>query len=265
MTYLVLNDSLRIRFTKRGSNSRVIVLLHGWKQSHRLFDRMIQDLSKDFTVVAFDQRGMGESDKPDSEYNFSELAGDLKAILAHFDLSNVTLLCWSMGCTVGLSALQIGEPRIARIALLNGPLNLTKSAEFPYALEEDVLKSYIAGMEDNWPFEEYKFYEDSLLSKNNELSKLLYSIGMQTPLEVGLKLVRAQTMVDHRETIKNLKIPVLAIYSQYDPYWPVALGQWIADNGKNASLVTLNESAHCAPLEEPSHLSQILREFVEVN
>jgi pimeloyl-ACP methyl ester carboxylesterase len=226
---------------------------------------MVQDLSKNFTVLAFDQRGMGESDKPDSEYNFSELAGDLKDVLEHFDLSNVTLLCWSMGCTVGLSALKIGEPRIARIALLNGPLNLTKSAEFPYALEEEVLKSYIAGMEDNWPFEEYKFYMDSLLPKNRDLAKLLYGIGMQTPLEVGLKLVRAQNMVDHRETIKNLKIPVLAIYSQYDPYWPVALGQWIADNGRSASLVTLKESAHCAPLEEPFRLSQILREFAEVN
>jgi non-heme chloroperoxidase len=265
MTYLSLENSLRIRFTKRGNASQVIVLLHGWKQSHRLFDRMIQELSKDFTVLAFDHRGMGESDKPDTDYNFSELAGDLKEILAHFDLSDVTLLCWSMGCTVGLSALKIGEPRITRIALLNGPLNLTKSADFPYALEEEVLERYIAGMENNWPFEEYKFYEDSLLPKNHELASLLYNIGMQTPLDIGLKLVRAQAKIDHRETIKELEIPVLAIYSHFDPYWPVALGQWISDNGKSASLVTLEESAHCAPLEEPGRLSQVIREFVGVH
>ena len=264
MSYYQLRDGTRIRYSLRGSGPQTYVLVHGWKQSHRLYDRVVHILSQEARVLTFDQRGMGESDKPDCAYDFSTLAGDLGELISAFKITDSTLLGWSMGCTTSLSYLAQNQEGVSRVALLNGPLRLTKSAEFPHALREDELDKYISDMESEWPKHELLFYEDSLLPRHSFIAPLLLSVGLQTPLDVALKLVRNQSRIDHTETIKNLDLPILALYSAFDPYWPIELGKWIEDNGKFARLHILNDSAHCAPLEEPTNLASHLREFAKV-
>jgi pimeloyl-ACP methyl ester carboxylesterase len=81
MSYLETPDGVRLRLCDRGDGARAFVLLHGWKQSHRLWDRVVPLLDREFRVVAFDLRGMGESDKPGDPYTFAELADDLAFVL----------------------------------------------------------------------------------------------------------------------------------------------------------------------------------------
>ena len=77
MSFLTTPAGVRLRYTDRGSGDRTIVLVHGWKGSHRLWDPAVYRLMRDFRVIAFDNRGMGESDKPAGPYDFSVLADDL--------------------------------------------------------------------------------------------------------------------------------------------------------------------------------------------
>ena len=46
---------------------------------------------------------MGESDKPNGRYDFDELADDLGFVIEALGLEDVTLVGWSMGCSVSLS------------------------------------------------------------------------------------------------------------------------------------------------------------------
>jgi non-heme chloroperoxidase len=261
VTFTALADGTRIRYTKRGSEGPTFVLVHGWKQSHRLFDRVTNDLARDSTVLAYDQRGMGESDKPDCAYDFATMAADLGELLDAFNLENVCLVGWSMGCTTALQLVAGGHPRVGRVVLVNGPLRLTKTEEFPFALEPAELAGYVDRMEETWPHEELGFYEESLLPENRLLAGWLDQVGRQTPLDVALKLVRQQGMIDHREVIEQAGIPVLAAYSRHDPYWPVDLAEWIARTARRGSLHVFERSAHCAPLEESDEFCRVLRGF----
>ena len=102
-----------------------------------------------------------------------------------------------------------------------------------------------------------------MLTKNSYLVDLLNSIGQQTPLDVAVRLVKNQRKIDHRETVKSLRMPVLAVYSAHDPYWPSALGGWISENAALGQFVMLENSAHCAPLEEPEALCSVLTKFAD--
>ena len=261
MTFTTLADGTRIRFTKRGSGGPAFVLVHGWKQSHRLFDRVTNDLARDSTVLAFDQRGMGESDKPDCSYDFTTMAADAGELLEMFDLDDVCLVGWSMGCTTSLQLVASEHPRVGRVVLVNGPLRLTKTADFPFALEPAELARYVDRMEETWPREELAFYEESLLPEHRFLAGWLEEVGRQTPLDVMLKLVRQQARLDHREVIEQAAIPVLAAYSRHDPYWPIELAEWIARTARRGSLHVFERSAHCAPLEESEEFCRVLRGF----
>ena len=77
------------------------------------------------------------------------------------------------------------------------------------------------------------------------------------------KSTKNQRKIDHRETVKSLRIPVLAIYSAHDPYWPNELGDWISNNAAIGQYVMLENSAHCAPLEEPETLCNVLKTFAD--
>lgn len=238
-----------------------MVLVHGWKQSHRLFDQTIHRLSASHRVIAFDQRGTGESDKPDCSYGFDLLGADLRELLDKHDAQDATVVGWSMGCTVVLSSMAQPSNRVGRIMLVNGPLRLTRTEDFPFALTDHELENYIQGMEQAWPADQRAFLEASLLPENAALTPLLEYVAWQTPLHVALRLVRNQAMVDHRASIGNLNVPVLAAYSTRDPYWPVELAKWIAASAPRGHIHEFTESAHCAPLEEPAEFARVVADF----
>jgi len=60
-----------------------IVLAHGITCSLRVWHEQINDLSRDFRVIAYDHRGHGRSGVPaPSAYSLDHLAADLDAVLA---------------------------------------------------------------------------------------------------------------------------------------------------------------------------------------
>ena len=261
MSYLETPDGVRLRLCDRGSGERTFVLVHGWKQSHRLFDPAIARLAVRHRVVAFDLRGMGESDKPNSRYDFDELAADLRFVLEALDLDDVTLVGWSMGCTVSLTHLHSGAPRVGRLVLVNGPLRLTRAPDFPYGLEPERLDGYIEDLARTWPLNERPFVTESLLDPDPEHVDWLLRIALQTPLDVALRLIREQATLDLRGVVESLEVPVLAAYSRHEPWWPLALAEWIAEHAPHGERVIFERSAHCTPFEEVERFCAVLEDF----
>ncbi|HEY0128573.1 MAG TPA: alpha/beta fold hydrolase, partial [Rubrobacteraceae bacterium] len=48
----------------RGGQGPPVLLLHGYPQTHAMWHRVAPRLAEDFTVVAMDLRGYGDSSKP---------------------------------------------------------------------------------------------------------------------------------------------------------------------------------------------------------
>ena len=266
MSWLEVESGVRLRLSdlRPVEESREpVVLVHGWKQSHRLFDRLTCSLvRRGHRVLSYDHRGMGESDKPDGPYDFSVFAADLARVVEYVGHEELTLFGWSMGCTVSLEYLQRSPSGVGRVVLHNGPLRLTQAPDFPHAMPPSQLGAYLTDMERSWPGSEKSFLAESLLDPTDEVMLgLLLAVSLQTPLGVALKAVRNQAQIDHRPAVRALRVPVLAAYSDKDPYYPISLAEWIAANAPRGHLAILDGSAHCAPLEEPEVLADIVSAF----
>lgn len=266
MSWLEVEDGVRLRFSDRCPDIEIhapVLLVHGWKQSHRLYDRLaLALLRRGHRVVSYDQRGMGESDKPDGPYDFDVFASDLEQVIKAVGSDDLTLFGWSMGCTVSLEYLHRRPLGAARVVLHNGPLRLTQAPDFPYAMPSSQFEGYRNAMELAWPSSEREFLAESVLNPGDDgLLELLLAIALQTPLDIALKAVRSQAALDHRSVVECLQIPVLALYSDKDPYYPVALAAWIAESATDGEFAVLHSSAHCAPLEEPETLANLVSEF----
>ena len=60
-----------------GGEGPPLLLVHGWPQTWYQWRLVMPTLSRDFTVIAVDQRGIGLSDKPESGYDAGTEANDM--------------------------------------------------------------------------------------------------------------------------------------------------------------------------------------------
>jgi non-heme chloroperoxidase len=291
MSWLTLPDGARLRVADRGparaDGRPPVVLVHGWKGSHRLWDPLAVELvERGHRVVAFDLRGMGESHKPGrgEPYDFDVLAADLGAVLAAHELEDATLVGWSMGCSVSLRYLElvagagagdagaspllpepVGGARVGRLVLVNGPLRLTRAEDFPHAMSEAQFERYLRELAAGWPASERAFQAESVGGPGADPAVVdwLYGIALQTPLDAALTIVRAQMRLDQRAFVAALPVPVLAAYATGDPYYPTSLGQWIADTAPDGRLRVFDRSTHGTPFERAAALAHAISELGE--
>jgi pimeloyl-ACP methyl ester carboxylesterase len=105
-----------------------------------------------YRVVAYDRRGFGRSDKPESSYSYDVLADDLQGVQDQCDLHDVTLVGFSMGGgEVARYISRFGETRPHSVVFAaavppylmqsadnpDGPLTSEKAKEKRHALELD--------------------------------------------------------------------------------------------------------------------------------
>lgn len=80
----------------------VILLLHGIGMNHKTWLPVLPRLAKDFTVIAPDMLGHGESDKPRADYSIGGFANGMRDLLSVLDVPRVTVVGHSLGGGVAM-------------------------------------------------------------------------------------------------------------------------------------------------------------------
>jgi pimeloyl-ACP methyl ester carboxylesterase len=108
----------RLRYTKAGQGPN-LVLLHTLRTQLDLFEKVVPELVKNFTVYALDYPGHGYSDIPRARYDADFFASSVESFLNVLDLRNVTLSGVSIGGTIALTIAGRRNPRVARVVAMN--------------------------------------------------------------------------------------------------------------------------------------------------
>jgi len=118
-----LPGGVRINLVDGGPSDRpAVVMLHGLGDSSFSFSRVMPLLTNDYRVVAIDQRGHGDSDRPDSDYSIDHFATDALQVMESLDLSAATLLGHSMGSFVARRVAERDPHRVTRLVLVGTAL-----------------------------------------------------------------------------------------------------------------------------------------------
>lgn len=107
-----------------GGNGPPLLLLHGYPQTHVMWHRVAPALARDFTVVAPDLRGYGDSGKPASDaahlaYSKRATAADMVAVMERLGFASFRLAGHDRGARVA-HRLALDHPgRVERLAVLD--------------------------------------------------------------------------------------------------------------------------------------------------
>src|SRR5437870_12539786 len=87
----------RIAFRRAGSGP-ALILLHRFYGDSRVWRKQLEALSDEFTVVAWDGPGCGESSDPTESYRISEYAECRSSFIGALGLDQPPVLGLSLGC-----------------------------------------------------------------------------------------------------------------------------------------------------------------------
>ncbi|MBR0882611.1 MULTISPECIES: alpha/beta fold hydrolase [Bradyrhizobium] len=137
------SDGSRIAYERAGSGP-AIVLLHGGMQSRQVWHAAgyVSELQSDFTVLAIDIRGHGDSERPRDSiaYSVDRHCDDILAVVDHACIERFMLWGYSYGANIG-RYLAARSRRVLRFVMVGIPFGPGAVGEF---------RSTITGVRDRW-------------------------------------------------------------------------------------------------------------------
>jgi non-heme chloroperoxidase len=221
--------STKLHVDDTGSGGRPVVLIHGWPLSGEAWSGQVSAIEQaGYRVVTYDRRGFGRSDKPRKGYGYDTLAEDLHTLLEELDLSDATLVGFSMGGgEVARYATRYGTERLRSVVFAaavppyllksddnpDGPLTEQQAGEWKQALNDD------AGAF----FDEFcrNFFTagDQLAVTDADVSQAR-AMCDQADIDAVMRCIEAFGTTDFRGDLPNVSVPALIIHGDSDGVVP---------------------------------------------
>jgi len=111
------NQKPRIYYEKTGSG-KPLILLHGNKENHHIFDELVSVLKDSYTLYCVDSRGHGNSDKV-KVYHYEDMAEDILNLIDEENIENPGFYGFSDGAIVGIIC-AVKRPDVFSELILSG-------------------------------------------------------------------------------------------------------------------------------------------------
>jgi len=118
---VTLSEDLTIHYFHRPGPGPTLIFLHPSSGYGRMWQDTTAHLPPSFNVFALDQRGHGDSGRPDGEYSAEELAYDLKSFIDRLGLQRVIVAGHSLGGRVALCFAARYPDNAAGLIMVAGP------------------------------------------------------------------------------------------------------------------------------------------------
>jgi pimeloyl-ACP methyl ester carboxylesterase len=105
-----------------GGTGDPLVLVHGFGQNWYMWNRLLPELSKHFTVIAPDLRGVGESDKPEGGYDKKNMAKDVHELVKSLGFTDINLAGHDIGLMVAYAYAAQYPTEVKKLSLMDALL-----------------------------------------------------------------------------------------------------------------------------------------------
>lgn len=119
--YFVTSDGVRLHYLEAGPRgAHILLFIPGWTMPAWIWAPQIAAFSRQYHVVAFDPRGQGNSDVPDTGYTPGRRGQDIADLITHLAPVPVVVVGWSLGVLDTLAYVHThGDTLIAGLVLVD--------------------------------------------------------------------------------------------------------------------------------------------------
>jgi pimeloyl-ACP methyl ester carboxylesterase len=117
----ILVNGINVKYWDWGGSGPNMVMLHPSSGYGRIWDHTARLLYPDFRIIAPDQRGHGDTDKPDSGYSGEDFTADLRGLVEALGLGKIAIVGHSLGGRVAMIYGGLYPNDVSHIVLVGGP------------------------------------------------------------------------------------------------------------------------------------------------
>jgi pimeloyl-ACP methyl ester carboxylesterase len=253
-----------------------IVLLHGWPQTWYEWRYIIPQLiANNYTVIAPDMRGLGDSEKPQTGYDKKTVAEDIYQLVKKLGYSKIYLVAHDWGGPVAYSYAAAHPQDVRKMVILDtllpgfwveGAGNFSPNGlwHISFHAVRDLPEKLIDGQENvyiNWFYDHYSYNQSAITSEDRE--EYIKQYSKPGAMRAGFEYYRAifEDAEQNKEYAakQKLDIPILTIGGE------AAIGNFTTISfqkvANNVTGITLPNTGHFIPEERPNFLTNQILDF----
>lgn len=268
MYYINTNDGVNIAvYNLNPTSNKVVVLVHGWPLSHKMFEYQIPSLLKaGYRVVRMDIRGFGNSEEATTGYNYNQFATDLYYVICALGLSHFSLLGFSMGGAIITRYMAIYQGYgVEKLCLCDAAVpSYCKSTNNPYGQTiEDTNQLIELGYKDRPALNQY--FGSIFFAKQHSKSFMnwLQNINDSTSGLGEMESLIALRNEDCFQDLKYIQVPTGIFHGKEDKICPFPMAEIMHANMQKSRLYPLINAGHGAFYDAKDEFNKKLLEFLE--
>jgi pimeloyl-ACP methyl ester carboxylesterase len=239
-------NGVRIAYRVQGEGPP-IALVMGYRLNSAAWPaKFIQQLARRFTVITFDNRGTGQSDKPVDGYAIASMARDVYGVLDELGAAEVHLLGYSMGGAIAQEFVRQFPERVAKLilcaTLAGGPqASYAKSSVVSVMRDLDGLSPEQVARR-IWKVTYAPGYLE--LHETPAEEQMRREIALPTPLHAADLQFQAFAEFDGSQALSQIRCPTMVLTGDFDQLIPPQNSLTIASLIPNAKLCVIAGAGH---------------------
>ena len=266
----------RRAFIRAGSGP-ALLLLHGIGNNCHTWSGVIDRLAEDYTVIAPDLLGHGNSDKPRGDYSIAAYANGMRDLLTVLDIEQATVVGHSLGGGIALQFAYQFPERCQRLALVgSGGLGPELSAGLRAAtlpgaeLVVTALTGVSGPLRLGFQMVE-KVGRTAGWKRVGDLAQAGEALWALKDVEARRAFLRTlRGVVDaHGQAVTALDrlyladaIPMLVVWGSRDPIVPALHAETVRELVPSARVEVFSGAGHWPHLDEPDRFCDVLLTFM---
>ena len=267
-------NGVKIHYLKAGTGKTPLLVLHGFGETSHMWVAMFDEFGKDYTIIAPDLRGIGDSSQPKTGYDKKTVAVDIHELVKSLGYKKIDLIGHDIGLMVAYAYAAQYPEEVQKLALLEAPIpgigdqwnkifNNENTWHFHF-VESAYALPLVKGRERIFLshfWDELSANSKGMSEENREIySKAYAKEGVMWAAFELFKAFNRQDAVDNRRFAEHkLEMPVLTIAGDKSMY--NILGEQANLVAVNVNSIVLKDTGHWLFEERPAEVKLALKEF----
>jgi 3-oxoadipate enol-lactonase len=257
-----VEETLELYYERYG-RGHPVVFVNGLTASLESWYHQVPSFSKKYSVIIYDCRGQGRSDKPPSGYTGDHHTRDLKSLLNSLGIPRIHLIGHSFGGFVAMN-FAINYPDMV------GALVISDSTSEAKPLIEKILNGWVeaqrhGGLDLRFDVSLPWLYSDLFIRKNPKKIRLFKEAFMKNSSEATERLTIESLNNRATERLGQISSPTLLLLGDEDVLTPMRYAQQLKEKIAGAQIAVIEKSGHVPPIENHPEFNRVILKFLEAH
>ncbi len=248
---IVVNGLLTTYTTEGTGKNKVVLLLHGWGDTHKTFLSLVEYLKNEYMVVALDLPGFGGTQAPPTAWTLSDYARFVQQFCKKISESPTVLIGHSNGGAIALRSISMRLFHVDKLILI-----ASSGIRGEYKGRNKVLRIMT---------KTGKLFTMLLpLSAKRRIRQKVYStIGSDMLVAEHLQETFKNIVSDDvRDDAKTVNCATLLIYGDEDHATPVVWGSKIHELITGSRMEVIKGSGHFVHHDAAEQVNGLIKDFI---